>query len=153
MLAAAALVSDVHFHITGSAKKLAAHTLPPNVTSTGFLSVDAYGSLLRHANAVLVLTTRDHTMLRGAWEAIYQGTPVIVSDWPILREAFDEGAAHTDNTAAAIAAAVARLRDSYAEYRAGAQRLKLRKQRRWSATRGLLLQRLALDPHPASHLP
>ena len=67
-------------------------------TLTGFLSDGAYGSLLHDADAVMTLTTRDHTMLRGAWEAVYQGTPVIVSDWPMLRDAFDEGAVHVDNT-------------------------------------------------------
>jgi glycosyltransferase involved in cell wall biosynthesis len=150
MLRAAAALPDVRFHVTGSTKNLARYTLPPNVTSTGFLSADAYGSLLQKADAVLVLTTRDHTMLRGAWEAIYQGTPVIVSNWPILREAFDEGAVHTENTAPAIAEAVNTMRRSYPMYRDGALRLKHRKEQRWADTRTSLLRRLeASTPRPA----
>ena len=65
--------------------------MPPNVTLTGFLSDEAYGGLVCGADVVMTLTTRDHTMLRGAYEAIYQGTPVIVSDWPLLREALRRG--------------------------------------------------------------
>ena len=56
----------------------------------------------------MTLTTRDHTMLRGAYEAIYQGTPVIVSDWALLRESFPEGAAHVENTAKAIVRGIQR---------------------------------------------
>ena len=41
----------------------------------------------------MALTTEDHTMLRGAYEAIYQGTPIIVSNSALLRVAFNEGAA------------------------------------------------------------
>ena len=57
----------------------------------GFLSDQQYGSLICNADIVLTLTTQDHTMLRGAWEPIYQATPVIVSDWPILQSSFDKG--------------------------------------------------------------
>ena len=57
----------------------------------GFLSDQQYGSLICNADIVLTLTTQDHTMIRGAWEAIYQATPVIVSDWPILQSSFDKG--------------------------------------------------------------
>jgi glycosyltransferase involved in cell wall biosynthesis len=109
IIAAAAQVPDVRFFVTGNPKHLKPElktSLPPNMTLTGFLSDEAYGSLISSADAVLTLTTRDHTMLRGAYEAIYQGTPVIVSDWPLLREAFPEGASHVDNSPARIAAAV-----------------------------------------------
>jgi hypothetical protein len=90
--------------------------------------------------------------LRGAWEAIYQGTPVIVSDWPLLRDAFDEGAVHADNTASGIAAAVARARDQYGELSEGARRLRSRKEQRWTITRSALLDRLGvsrLTPQPS----
>jgi hypothetical protein len=103
ILAAARLTPDVRFFITGNPRHLTgtlAAQLPPNVTLTGFLSTPAYGGLLAGADVVLTLTTRDHTMLRGAYEAIYQGTPVIVSDWPVLVEAFELGAIHVDNTPA-----------------------------------------------------
>ena len=109
ILEAAARVPDVPFFITGDSSGLEprlAASRPPNVTFTGFLDEKAYGRLVSGASVVLDLTSEDHTMLRGAYEAVYQGVPVIVSDWPILREAFPFGASHVDNTAEAIAAAV-----------------------------------------------
>ena len=89
------------------------------------------------------LTTRDHTMSRGAYEAIYQGTPVIVSDWPVLRDAFPEGAIHVDNTAAQIAAAIRSVCAEPAAFRSGAARLRAAKLREWQRNRAAFLSRLA----------
>ena len=147
MFRAAAAVPDVQFHITGKAKNLSAADtalIPSNVTLTGYLSDEAYGGLLTDADAVLVLTTLDHTMLRGAYEAIYQGTPVIVSDWPVLREAFSEGAVHVKNTAADIAAGVRAIQHNIEEYRRGALRLRDAKLQRWVATKQKLAERIGL---------
>jgi glycosyltransferase involved in cell wall biosynthesis len=143
---AAARLPDVSFFVTGKPKNLPpeiAARIPANVTLTGFLTVEAYGALLADADVVLVLTTFDHTMLRGAYEAIYQGTPVIVSDWPILRDAFPQGAVHVDNTAAGIAAAIRTVQDNREGFRAGAERLRALKAERWKATRRAILARIA----------
>jgi glycosyltransferase involved in cell wall biosynthesis len=148
MLAAAELVPDVTFFVTGNIKHLSADLrarVPGNVTLTGFLSTSAYGSLLASADAVMTLTTLDHTMLRGAYEAIYQGTPVIVSDWPILQESFAEGAVHVDNTTEAIATAIRTILDHLPEYREGARRLRDKKLRAFDATRQAILDRLAVS--------
>jgi glycosyltransferase involved in cell wall biosynthesis len=145
IIEAAGRLPDVQFHITGSPNPRDARLatpLPPNVRLTGFLSVGAYGSLISQADAVMTLTTRDHTMLRGAWEAVYQATPVIVSRWPVLQEAFDEGAIHVDNTPDDIVRAVTELRLRLPDYREGVQRLRRRKDERWRATREALWTRL-----------
>jgi glycosyltransferase involved in cell wall biosynthesis len=143
ILAAAARLPDVRFFLTGNPHHLKPSlALPANVTLTGFLSVPAYGGLLQSADVVLTLTTRDHTMLRGAYEAVYQGTPVIVSDWPLLREAFSEGAVHVNNTAAAVVDAVRRMQGAPADYRAGAARLRERKLRVWLETREGIRERI-----------
>jgi len=73
---------------------------------------------------VLTLTTRDHTMLCGAYEAIYLGTPVILSNWPILQESFDKGAVHVDNRAADIVRAVREMQQHRERYRQAAQELR-----------------------------
>ncbi|MGE0593011.1 MAG: glycosyltransferase [Vicinamibacterales bacterium] len=145
ILEAAAALPDVRFLMTGNPKhfpKDLEGRVPPNVTRTGFLSVAAYGGLLAGADAVMTLTTRDHTMLRGAYEAIYQGTPVIVSDWPILKEAFAGGAAHVDNTPSGIAAAIRTMAANPEPYRVGAAALRETKQRRWAETKRAILERL-----------
>jgi glycosyltransferase involved in cell wall biosynthesis len=142
---AARRLPDVHFHLSGDAKALdrrIRQALPPNVRLTGFLPDSAYGFLISRADAVMALTTRDHTMLRGAWEAVYQDTPVIVSNWPILHKAFDEGAIHVDNSPEDIVLAVTTLRSAPEHYREGARRLRRRKEDHWKHTLEALRARI-----------
>jgi glycosyltransferase involved in cell wall biosynthesis len=144
ILAAAALLPDVRFYMTGKPKgEHKSRVIPANVTLTGFLSTEAYGSLLSRSDAVLTLTTRDHTMLRGAYEAVYQGTPVIVSDSRLLQRSFDRGAIHVDNTVEAIAGAVQEMRLRHAHYKAEVLLLRDQKYETWNATKAALLLHLS----------
>lgn len=147
ILEAARLCPGESFVFSGDPSRLPPPLLaeaPPNVRFAGFLPDADYGSLLAHADAVMSLTTRDHTMLRGAYEGVYMGRPVIVSDWPLLREAFDSGAVHVTADAADIARGVRELRAAQADFEAGAAQLRQRKLHHWAATRRQLLGRL--DP-------
>ena len=137
---AARLAPEIHFYITGNAKKLTDSLLdakPANVQLTGFISDDAYGSLISNASLVVSLTIADNTMLRGAWEAIYQSTPVVVSDWPCLRKAFKNGAIFVDNKAKDIAGAIRRgLHDP--KIREGAELGRQHRLAAWSRTQDVL---------------
>jgi len=138
IFAAARLLPDLDIFLSGDPAPLAASLrtrLPPNVTLTGFLDTAAYGGLIRGADVVVDLTTEDHTMLRGAYEAIYQGVPVIVSDWPLLRQAFPMGAVHVANTADAIAAAVGTVMADHRRFREAAAQLRRAKLASWDVTR------------------
>jgi glycosyltransferase involved in cell wall biosynthesis len=110
VLAAAALMPDVHFLITGDPRKRAERRLPPappNVSYTGFLDpAGEYLGLLRGVDAALVLTTRDHTLQLAGCEAVGVGTPVITSDWAYLRQLFYGGAVFVSNDASGIAGGV-----------------------------------------------
>jgi glycosyltransferase involved in cell wall biosynthesis len=102
---AAAGLPSVHFHITGDVRRrpaLERLRLPANVRFTGFLPTDEYIALLRDASLVMCLTTRDHTMQRGACEALSLGRPLVTSSWAILREYFSPGAVFVDNTVEGI---------------------------------------------------
>jgi glycosyltransferase involved in cell wall biosynthesis len=136
---------DVNFYMTGNPKDAPdlVASRPSNVTLTGFLATPQYGALLQRADVVLALTTLDHTMLRGAYEAIYQGTPVIVSDSGILRSAFDEGAVHVNNSAEAIVEAIEQVRQRPQAFREAALRLRARKEQRWLESMAAL--RAAID--------
>jgi len=145
ILEGASLVPEVQFFVTGNAKHLSADLkarIPANVTLTGFLSTAAYGGLLASADAVMTLTKLDHTMMRGAYEAIYQDTPVIVSDWPILREFFNDGALHVDNSADQIAEAARSVAKAKSELREGARRLRDRKLAAFGEIRRTILERI-----------
>jgi Glycosyl transferases group 1 len=80
--------------------------LPPNVELTGFLDDDAYVRRLARAAAVVVLTTRDDTLLSGAWEGIALGRPLVLSDTLALRSTFGDGPSYVRPEAAAIAAGI-----------------------------------------------
>lgn len=138
---AAGRLDGIRFYMTGKPKSRLPVT-PPNVTMCGFLSTEAYGSLLTNSHAVMTLTTRDHTMLRGAYEAVYQGTPVIVSDWPVLRRAFGRGAVHVDNTVNGIAAGIEEMRAHHTDYKAEVLLLREQKHTEWQRAKSALLTRL-----------
>jgi len=147
ILQAAAQLPEVQFLFTGDPTPLdpkLRDNLPANARLTGFLSSPDYGSLLTHADAVMSLTTRDHTMLRGAYEAIYLSTPVVVSNWSLLQQAFDEGAVHVDNTAPDIAAGIRRIQADSAGFRRGAASLRQRKLQQWGEVKRRIEERLAL---------
>lgn len=145
IIEAARQLPEVRFYFTGDPKFLdpaLRDNLPSNVVLTGFLSNAAYGSLIRKADVVMTLTTRDHTMLRAAYEAIYQGTPVIISDWPLLRRAFDSGAVHVRNVAADIVRAVREIQSYPDQFREGAKRLCQHKLAVWQKTRNTIMERI-----------
>jgi glycosyltransferase involved in cell wall biosynthesis len=101
VLKAAAQLPQVHFYITGDTKRKQESffdNLPANVTCTGFLPDSQYIGLLRAVDAIMVLTTRDHTLQLGGCEAVSVGQPLITSDWPFLRNFFSEGTVYVANT-------------------------------------------------------
>ncbi|MFN8524207.1 MAG: hypothetical protein U0821_13995 [Chloroflexota bacterium] len=109
VIAAARTLPHVHFALTGNPKYAQPEwlaNLPPNVELTGFLPMDDYYRRIRDASVLMALTTLDHTVQRGGWEALDLGQPLIVSDWPILREYFRGGTLHTANDSDSIARAV-----------------------------------------------
>jgi len=145
---AARLLPEITFYVTGNTKHLdlaLVRQRPDNLNLTGFVSDEVYGDLVSRAGVVMSLTTRDHTMLRGAWEAIYQGTPVIVSDWPCLREAFRCGALFADNTAAGIAACVVQARHERARLRGEAGEARRARLATWRTVREELLGAVGLS--------
>jgi glycosyltransferase involved in cell wall biosynthesis len=132
VVAAAKALPDVHFHVTGDRRKAKASTLaaaPPNLTFTGFLEPNGeYLGLLRAVDAVIVLTTRDHTLQLAGCEAIALGKPLVTSDWPYLRELFGPAAVYVAPRAGDVRDGVVEARRRIDELRAHA--VEVREQRR-----------------------
>jgi len=98
---AATRLPEVSFYVTGDSRRIPQSLLgrkPENCLLTGYLTYDRYVGLLRGVDAIMVLTTGNHTLLMGAFEAVSVGTPLIVSNWPVLRDYFSLGTVHVDNT-------------------------------------------------------
>lgn len=131
---AAALVPDVTFHVTGDYRRAAPGVLaqkPANVRLTGFVPDADFVGLLLTSDAVVSLTTLDHTMQRGAYEAVYLGRPVITSNFDLLRRHFCKGTVHVDNTAEAIAHGIRRMRSELPRYRREIEELRRERLADW----------------------
>jgi glycosyltransferase involved in cell wall biosynthesis len=133
-LRAAQRLPDIRFFVTGSYEAADSKILkcrPGNVEFTGFLPDSKYAGLLMASDAIICLTKEDHTMPRGAYEAIYLGKPVITSKFDVLVKAFYKGAIHVDNTVEGIVAGILQMKQNIEKYRLEAQELKLEKIAKW----------------------
>jgi glycosyltransferase involved in cell wall biosynthesis len=137
VLDAARLVPEVGFYVTGDRAKVPPDVVaqaPPNVTFTGFLDVNGeYLGLLRAVDAVMVLTTRDHTLQLAGCEAIALGTPLITSDWPYLRDLFSTAAVYVAPTAESIRDGVVEAMRRLPELRDEAAEVRRAQRARWHA--------------------
>ncbi len=83
-----------------------------NVHFVGFLDAEQYRAAICDAEVVMTLTTEPTSVMRAAYEAVYAGRPLIVSDWPIARALFP----HADlaaNNGESIAATVVGVQGGY----------------------------------------
>lgn len=109
ILKAAEELKEIKFYLTGDNSRLdkaLLATKADNVEFTGFLQKTEYVNLLSDSDAVMALTTRDKTMLAGAYDAIALEKPLITSNWPSLKRYFDKGTVHIDNSTPSIVNAI-----------------------------------------------
>ena len=131
---AAAQLPEVSFHVTGDYRRASPRVLkakPDNVRLAGFLPDSEYVGLLLASDAVMALTTRDHTMQRGAYEALYLGKPIITSDFDLLRRHFSKGSVHVKITAESIAAGVRRMRENLPRFQTEIEELRRERLEDW----------------------
>jgi hypothetical protein len=88
--------------VTGRPRAGRSADAPPNVRLTGFLSDPEYAQLLAGAAAVVVLTTREDTLLSGAWEALSYRRPLVTSDTAALRTTFGPSVTYVTPDAGSI---------------------------------------------------
>lgn len=141
----AARTPEVTYHVTGDPDRAPGRLPSPpptNMRLTGYLPDDEYISLIASSDAVMCLTTRDHTMQCGACEALSLSTPLITSDWPILRDYFDEGTVHVGATTDEIHRGVRRMVQEHDELRSGIAHLGARRRAEWGRTRDALVSEL-----------
>jgi glycosyltransferase involved in cell wall biosynthesis len=111
LIAAARLLPpEYEVSITGRSKLSEAQraALPANVRLTGFVSEADYLTLLRNADVVVDLTTRENCLVCGAYEAISLHKALVVSDTTALRELLAEAAEYCRNDAGDIADSIRR---------------------------------------------
>jgi glycosyltransferase involved in cell wall biosynthesis len=147
VLGAAAELPGVDVAVTGDPDgvPLDRAALAPNVRLTGYLGPDDYRRAVEEADCVVTLTTDGGSVMRAACEAVWAGRPLVVSDWPVAREAFPH-ALHVDNTAASIAGALRLLDAGYDEVAGRGPAARALQAARWEAQRAELLARLGPLP-------
>jgi glycosyltransferase involved in cell wall biosynthesis len=131
---AAETMPDAHFYVTGKKSEAGPELLdraPENVHFTDFLPDETYYGLMRSSDAVMCLTTRNHTMQRGACEALSLGKPIITSDWPLLRTYFSKGTVYVSNDSDGIRQGIQTMEDHYADYQTGINDLRTEQAEEW----------------------
>ncbi len=132
---AAKMLPHVNFYITGNYKRLDSSIMeqkPDNCEFTGFVSFDDYIGLMRKSDAMMVLTTRDGTLLSGGFEAASLEKPLIVSDWPILQDYFSSGSVYVDNKADGIVKGVQEALERQDELNVGIKQLRTKLNNEWA---------------------
>ncbi|MEO5986118.1 MAG: glycosyltransferase [Candidatus Limnocylindria bacterium] len=156
VLAAAAQLPDVTFHVTGrrDARFDALGSIASNVRFTDFLSDNAYQRLMRSVHAVACLTTRDHTMQRGACESLSSARPIVTSDWGLLRSYFSRGTVFVDNSPEGIRDGIGQLMAHYDEYAHAIETLRTQRLAEWATRRTAIIELItASDPRGGSTSP
>ena len=146
---AAESLPEVNFFITGDYQRLSKERQalrPANCHFTGFMDYDDYVGLVRRVDAMLVLTTRNNTLLMGGFEAISLERPLIVSDSPILRNYFPLGTVYTPNTAVGITQAVREAEERQATLQIEIRQLKQQLDQEWVETSTQLAHLLGYPP-------
>jgi glycosyltransferase involved in cell wall biosynthesis len=136
LIAAARELPGVSFHVTGDPNRpgfvMPAET-PDNVRFTGYVPDDVYYGLMRASDAVLCLTTREHTMQRGACEALSMGVPIVTSDTTLLRAYFRMGTVHVRNDRHAIRRGIERMMADHDKLSAEIRELQKLQRDEWDA--------------------
>ena len=134
VIEAARALPQVRFRVSGDtarAPRAVLERCPPNVQLTGFVPLETFWQHVRPASAVLTLTQRENTILRGGWEAMFTGRPLITSDTAALRGYFVRGTRFVDNTFAGIKAGIEDVLANQATYQADMKRLDAEKRLLW----------------------
>jgi len=104
---------------------------PDNARFVGFLPMEGYRDLVEQADVMISLTTEPVSVMRAAYEAVYARRPLVLSDWPILRELFPHGVA-VANDRDSIAEGVRSVLADHGRYLQVADDALEEQRRRWS---------------------
>ena len=140
---AAGHFKDIKFFITGKYNNRLMHLGEfdySNICFTGFLPNSKYYGLLSSSDLIASLTTKDKTMQRGAYEAIYFDKPVLTSNWPILRENFNNAAIFVDPTVESIRSGLKTAFERLPILTNNAKKLKEKKESIWENNKDILIR-------------
>src|SRR6266550_845989 len=147
MLEAAHLVGPaVDIHVTGDRRRLKIQVaIPSHVHLTGFLPETQYEQLLREADVIVDLTSIEHCLVCGAYEAVALEKPLVTSDTRALRSYFRSGTVYTNHDPSALAESIQFAATHRRELAAEMTLLKRELTASWEESREALRRRLRLE--------
>ena len=155
LLDLAARMPEVDVLVTGDPAKAPeafhAPDRPSNLILLGYLDQTDYRAALLAADVVVVLTTDRTSVMRSAYEAVYALKPLVVTDFPVLREFFPD-AVYASNDGESLALAVKSALADWNALVALAPAARVRQIERWEgqlgALRALISTAGSTNPHP-----
>lgn len=145
ILKVARRLPPTNFYITGNLSYADSEFIrnkPENVLYTDFLPEEEYVGLLRASDCIMVLTTKDRTMLSGAYEAVSVKKPIITSNWPVLKNYFSKGAVYVNNTSADIMKAVKYVKENRKRMEKDMREMERELKEEWRKKFGKLLKKI-----------
>jgi len=140
--AAELLDKDTYMYISGR-NTLDKDDLPQNVVLTGFIPNKDYQNLLRSVDIVMVLSTKQDSLLCGAYEAVAAEKPLILSEMRSLMEYFNTGTVFTKNNSKDIAHSIHLAIKDNLRLKEGIQELKKTRDLEWREKWNNLLKKLS----------
>jgi glycosyltransferase involved in cell wall biosynthesis len=112
---------------------------PNNLFLTGFISDEDFIDHLNTADAIMVLTNIEYTLLCGCYEAVAAEKPLITSDTVVLRKLFF-GSKFVDCTPESIGSGIQSVFENLADYKSQTSRMKTEMSRNWNRSFAELLE-------------
>lgn len=145
--ASSSLPNNWTLTITGNSTKFRerhfqARSVPSRIHFSGFLSEDDYLRLLANADLVITLTTQEHTLNCGAYEAVALGRPMLLSDTAAIRDYFREGAVYSGPAVDSLRESLREAVDNLDELHRGVRDLRTRLESSWRARFAELVERV-----------
>lgn len=129
-------IPEIKFFITGDHNRInnqiSNDFTIENLHFTGFLKYDDYIRLISSMNILIVLTTRNKTLLSGCSEAIMLEKPLITSNFEVLQKSYSKGTVFVDNSADQIVSAILKVQKNYLKLKQEIKDLKEEKEKEWN---------------------
>jgi glycosyltransferase involved in cell wall biosynthesis len=152
VLEAARQLPQVDFKITGDLRRCPPEMVsaaPANIEFTGFWADEGFARLISGSDVMLVLTTERASVPRAAFEAVQGLRPLVLSDFPELRDQFPH-AIFVSNSASGIADGIREAVSRHEELAGIAPEARKRQRHRWYAQLRQLEELLRAGPGDGS---